>query len=72
MNGCVAALSVDNGKVIDIEVMSSSVLSAKSFRRCKKDWNMIQKKQIMFANAILKVAREKWNQLVHPGSLHDR
>ncbi|GFV20224.1 uncharacterized protein TNCV_1534141 [Trichonephila clavipes] len=34
MNGCVAALSVDTGKVVDIEILSPIVPPAESFFKC--------------------------------------
>ncbi|GFV64057.1 hypothetical protein TNCV_3181251 [Trichonephila clavipes] len=44
MNGCVAAISVDTGKVLDIEVMSSTVQHVRDFRLCQETLNMSRQK----------------------------
>ncbi|GFU87140.1 hypothetical protein TNCV_4927881, partial [Trichonephila clavipes] len=40
MNGCVAAISVDTGKVLDIEVMSFYCPTFRDFRLCLETLNM--------------------------------
>ncbi|GFV62484.1 uncharacterized protein TNCV_630631 [Trichonephila clavipes] len=47
MNGCVAAISVDTGKVLDIEVICRpTVQHVRDFRLCQETLNMSRQKPI--------------------------
>ncbi|GFU86576.1 hypothetical protein TNCV_4480121 [Trichonephila clavipes] len=58
MNGCVAAISVDTGKVLDIEVMSSYCPTCK--RLCEETLNMSRQKQTTCVSVTSQALHQKW------------
>ncbi|GFW86391.1 hypothetical protein TNCV_4331751 [Trichonephila clavipes] len=57
MNGCVAALSVDTGKVVDIEIMSSYCPTCRKISKMPRSIESETLQQITCAIAIFKVLR---------------
>ncbi|GFW66600.1 hypothetical protein TNCV_3841391 [Trichonephila clavipes] len=57
MNGCVAALSVDTGKVVDIEIMSSYCPTCRKISKMPRSIEVETLQQITRAIAIFKVLR---------------
>ncbi|GFU23453.1 uncharacterized protein TNCV_113781 [Trichonephila clavipes] len=57
MNGCFAALSVDTGKVVDIEIMSSYCPTCRKISKCLEALSRKLLQQITCAIAIFKVLR---------------
>ncbi|GFX76655.1 hypothetical protein TNCV_3163731 [Trichonephila clavipes] len=60
MNGCVAAISVDTGKVLDIEVMSSYWQHVRDFRLCQETLNMSRQKPTTYVSVISQALHQKW------------
>ncbi|GFY07349.1 hypothetical protein TNCV_5085341 [Trichonephila clavipes] len=61
VNGCVAAISVDTGKVLDVEVICRpTVLHTRDFRQCQETQNMSRQKPTTYGNVTSQDFRQKW------------
>ncbi|GFW39229.1 uncharacterized protein TNCV_1832171 [Trichonephila clavipes] len=61
MNGCVAAISVDTGKVLDIEVICRpTVQHVRDFRLCQETLNMSRQKPTTYVSVISQALHQKW------------
>ncbi|GFW11646.1 hypothetical protein TNCV_42811 [Trichonephila clavipes] len=62
LNGCVAVLSIDTGKVMDLEVMSKWGSETVTHQRVKKKVNMLRN---TIARAIIRDQLEAWSLSEH-------
>ncbi|GFU01053.1 uncharacterized protein TNCV_1816671 [Trichonephila clavipes] len=61
MNGCVAAISVDTGKVLDIEVMSSYCPTCKRLQTMPRNFEYeSSKKPTTYVSVISQALHQKW------------
>ncbi|GFY23249.1 uncharacterized protein TNCV_3764871 [Trichonephila clavipes] len=61
MNGCVAAISVDTGKMLDIEVICRpTVQHVRDFRLCQETLNMSRQKPTTYVSVISQALHQKW------------
>ncbi|GFV62055.1 uncharacterized protein TNCV_4108581 [Trichonephila clavipes] len=61
MNGCVAAISVDTGKVLDIEVICRHTAQhVRDFRLCQETLNMSRQKPTTYVSVISLALHQKW------------
>ncbi|GFW80901.1 hypothetical protein TNCV_3779811 [Trichonephila clavipes] len=61
MNGCVAAISVDTGKVLDIEVICRpTVQHVRDFRLCQETLSMSRQKPTTYVSVISLALHQKW------------
>ncbi|GFU46824.1 uncharacterized protein TNCV_2496861 [Trichonephila clavipes] len=64
MNGCVAAISVDTSKVLDIEVICRpTVQHVRDFRLCQETLNMSRQRPTTYVSVISQALHQKWNLL---------